>query len=274
MTAHPSEYVLGTSESEIARLAMQHDVWRDDAIAAWRSAGFAAGHRVLDLGCGPGFATLDLATLVGERGRVIAVDQSARFLAHLRSAAHERRLAERIETIESDATHLSLPEASLDGAWVRWVLAFVRDPVVVLRAVVRALKPGAAIALHEYYDYGMWRFFPVEPGFEAFVERVVSSWRRRSGEPNVGFALPVLLRDVGLRVTTIRAIAHVVEPGTPRWRWAAGFADSAVPLLRQLGDVADEEAERLDATVARTVRQAQLMATPGVIEVIARVPDA
>jgi SAM-dependent methyltransferase len=274
MSASQSEYVLGTGESEIARLAVQHSVWRDDALAVWQLARFAPGERILDLGCGPGFAALDLAEVLGEGGRVIAVDQSETFLAHLRMEADRRELSERIEAIQSDATHLKLQESSLDGVWMRWVLAFVRDPVAVLRTAVRAMKPGAAIVLHEYYDYRMWRFFPVDPEFEGFVERIIKSWRRRSGEPDVGFGLPVVLSDLGLTVTDVKVIAHVVEPGTPRWRWATGFADSAVPLLRTLGDVTAEEAARLDTVVARTIREAKLMATPGVLEVIARKPAA
>jgi ubiquinone/menaquinone biosynthesis C-methylase UbiE len=68
---------------EIARLEFQHAVWRDDAAEAWRRAGFLPGDTVIDVGAGPGFATLDIATIVGPHGRVIAIDQSQRFLAHL-----------------------------------------------------------------------------------------------------------------------------------------------------------------------------------------------
>jgi SAM-dependent methyltransferase len=77
------EYVLGTADAEIRRLGMQHAVWRSDATRAWRIAGFRPGSTIIDVGCGPGFAALDLAELVGPTGRVHAIDQSARFTAYL-----------------------------------------------------------------------------------------------------------------------------------------------------------------------------------------------
>src|SRR5258706_12182820 len=85
------DYVLGTHDEEIARLGVQHGVWRALVLAAWRRAGFAAGQTIVDLGCGPGWAALDLADVVGPAGRVIAVDRSRRFLDALPAAARARR---------------------------------------------------------------------------------------------------------------------------------------------------------------------------------------
>src|SRR5438552_12605182 len=85
--------VLGTNAAEIERLRLQHGVWRADAALAWRRAGFAPGHTILDVGCGPGFAALELADIMGRDGRVIAIDQSRRFLDHLRAQCEARRLS-------------------------------------------------------------------------------------------------------------------------------------------------------------------------------------
>ena len=74
MTARERDYVLGTHDEEIERLGIQHSVWRPRAVAAWRRAGFKPGDTLIDVGSGPGYATLDLAELTGENGRVIAVD--------------------------------------------------------------------------------------------------------------------------------------------------------------------------------------------------------
>jgi len=78
-----NEYVLGTECDELARLGLQHQLWLEQAAAAWERAGFHRGQNLLDVGCGPGFATLDLAQRVGPRGNVVAVDISRRFLTHL-----------------------------------------------------------------------------------------------------------------------------------------------------------------------------------------------
>ncbi len=55
---------LGTTNLELRRLEDQHAIWRDHALASWHRAGFGTGQRLLDLGCGPGFASFDLARLM------------------------------------------------------------------------------------------------------------------------------------------------------------------------------------------------------------------
>ncbi|HTE44960.1 MAG TPA: methyltransferase domain-containing protein, partial [Gemmatimonadaceae bacterium] len=79
-SSNDRDYVLGTHDEEIARLGLQHSVWRPRALAAWQRAGFNVGQTIVDVGCGPGYATLDLAELVGATGHVVAIDRSRRFL--------------------------------------------------------------------------------------------------------------------------------------------------------------------------------------------------
>ena len=67
-----TEYILGTNEDEIDRLHLQHRVWRERMLDCWRRAGIGLGQTVVDVGCGPGFASLDLAAIVGPAGQVKA----------------------------------------------------------------------------------------------------------------------------------------------------------------------------------------------------------
>ena len=61
MTSIPNQYHLGTSADEFERLGYQHQVWLDVTVELWRDAGFSHGEHLVDLGCGPGFTTTDLA---------------------------------------------------------------------------------------------------------------------------------------------------------------------------------------------------------------------
>ena len=125
------DYVLGTHDEEIERLGLQHRVWQPRVSDAWRRAGFTTGQTLLDLGCGPGYATLDLAGIVGPAGRVIGIDRSRRFLGA--GAARARALGlQNIEWREQDLDETDLPAALAHGAWSRWVYAFVRDPRALL----------------------------------------------------------------------------------------------------------------------------------------------
>ena len=153
------DYVLGTHDAEIERLGLQHRVWRPRALAAWQRAGIAAGQTVIDLGAGPGYAALDLAEIVGSRGRVIAVERSRRFLDALESMARGRGLAN-ITTVAADAVDAPFGEAVADASWCRWVLSFVREPKAVVAHLARALKPGGVAVFQEYLDYSSWRLAP------------------------------------------------------------------------------------------------------------------
>src|SRR6185437_5687812 len=121
------EYVLGTHDVEVERLGLQHRVWRPRVLDVVRRAGLNVGHTVVDLGCGPGYASLDFAEIVGPTGHVHAIDQSSRFLSVLEDRAAARALSN-VTTYERDLDAGGWPDVQADLLWCRWVAAFVRQP--------------------------------------------------------------------------------------------------------------------------------------------------
>ena len=81
------DYVLGTHEEELARLGLQHRVWRPVALDCWQRAGITVGKRVLDVGAGPGYAAIDLAEIVGPTGEVVALNVRKTSFARWRQSA-------------------------------------------------------------------------------------------------------------------------------------------------------------------------------------------
>src|SRR5512145_20364 len=139
--ARERAYVLGTHDEELSRLGLQHRVWRPRALDGWRRGGFTVGQTILDVGCGPGYASVDLAEIVGPSGRIVAIDQSRRYLDALEAARRQRGL-DQIAMLERN---LDAPEpfpGGADGAWARWVFAFVKHPRALLARVGGALRPG------------------------------------------------------------------------------------------------------------------------------------
>src|SRR4051812_32983282 len=84
------DYVIGTHDEEIVRLGIQHRVWRPRVLECWQKAGITTGARVMDVGAGPGYATIDLAEIVGASGQVIAIERSAHFLQNAGEACRTR----------------------------------------------------------------------------------------------------------------------------------------------------------------------------------------
>src|SRR5262249_40374630 len=149
------DYVLGTHDEEIARLGLQHRVWRDRVLDAWRRAGIGAGQTVIDAGCGPGWATLDLAEIVGPSGRVLAIDRSQRFIDALEAQISARGLTNvstAVGDLDQDSTWSTCLTSfgSADAVWCRWILAFATRPRDLLAKIHTALKPGGVFITHEY----------------------------------------------------------------------------------------------------------------------------
>ncbi|HKE01260.1 MAG TPA: methyltransferase domain-containing protein [Planctomycetota bacterium] len=278
MTSSPDStterpYVLGTEDEEIARLALQHDRWREQARAIWKRAGFGPGRTLLDLGCGPGFTSLDLARVVAPRGRVIAVDRSERFVAHLRERARSLGVARALETRLAMAEELDLPASSLDGAFTRWVLAWMREPERVLAAIARALRPGAAFAIQEYVDYGSMRVAPRSELFERVVAAIIESFRRSDADIDVGCRLPALLDEVGLCVTYVEPVARIARPGDPLWAWPDAFYRNYVPKVVERGLLAAADERAFFAEWDRRSRDPRsCWLAPTVVDVIAVKP--
>lgn len=266
------EYVLGTHDEEVERLGLQHRVWQSHVLSAWRRAGVSPGHTALDVGCGPGYGSIDLAKIVGSTGRVVAVDQSRRFLDHLERRASDLGYSA-VETFERNLSTDPLPDVAADFAWCRWILAFVRDPRALLARLARALVPGGTVVIHEYYDYASWRTLPACRPLEEFVATVIESWRATSGEPDVGRSIPSWLHELGLELVAVRPHVALAVPGEPMWEWPAAFLRSGLDRLVSLGQMAQPHADRIRASFEATAHLPVVhMCTPSLIEIIARKP--
>ena len=64
-TTAECDYLLGTNDEELRRLQAQHNTWQAETTDLWDRAAFRAGQTILDLGCGPGFTSLELGERVG-----------------------------------------------------------------------------------------------------------------------------------------------------------------------------------------------------------------
>jgi SAM-dependent methyltransferase len=267
--ADDGDYVLGTGDEEVERLGLQHIVWRSRAQDAWQRAGFTVGQTLLDVGCGPGHASADLAQLVGPQGRVLGVDRSRRFLDALRGMARARGL-NHLSARAVELDEAALPPIMADGAWCRWVLSFVKRPRDLLARIAGALRVGGALVLHEYFDYGTWRLIPQSPEVEEFVCIVMESWRADGGEPDIGLSLPIWLGELGFDVRCVRPIIEVVPPSNLTWKWPKTFFESGLKRLVQLGLLTSGRARTMaDAFGRCETTPGALMITPAVLEIIA-----
>jgi SAM-dependent methyltransferase len=234
------EYALGTNEAEIVRLGVQHKLWSASAFAIWERAGIRKGTTVLDIGCGPGYTSYDLAGVVTSKGSVIAIDESVRFIEHLRTRL-KRDGGMPIDARVGDVQALDLPARSIDAAYQRWVLCFVRDPGAVIRGVAKALKPGGVFAIQDYMNYEGVLLAPQSKAFLRFMTVVSEAWIDHGGDTKVGLGLPGLLEKHGLSVREIRPLHRVARPGSQLWTWPTIFIETYAPKLVEEGRLTPAE---------------------------------
>ena len=264
------DYILGTEDEEIDRLGLQHRVWRPRMLDAFRRAGIGPGRTVLDVGCGPGWASVDLAELVGPSGRVIALERSQRFLDSLAARAR-RHGVDNIEARAVDVSEEGLGESLADVAWCRWLLSFVARPRDTIAGIARALKPGGVAIFHEYADYGSWQAMPRSAELDRFRDLVMRSWRDNGGEPDIALDLPTWAAAEGLELVAARPLIEIVSRDDLVWQWPAAFMAVNSQRLHALGYLDADEAARLATTLDRLPAGA-LLITPLVAEVIVRKP--
>lgn len=257
------DYLLGTQDIEVERLGLQHRVWRPEMLAGLDAARFASGETFLDIGAGPGHATADLADIAGPSGKVIALERAPHFLETLRN----RGLAN-VEVRGIDLVEDELGDGVADGAWTRWVLAFLADPAPVVAKIARALKHGGRAVFHEYLDYEAWRLIPQPPAHRHYRDLVVKSWRDTGGDPDAALQLPQWLADAGMDVVSMRPMVRIIEPADPMWEWPRSFMATNAYRLHDLGYCSEEEAREFSGLLD-DVAPGTRMLTPVVAEVIA-----
>ena len=263
------DYVLGTHDAEIARLGLQHRVWRPYMLDAWISARMTSGSRVIDFGAGPGFAALDAAEIVGPRGEVLAIERSHQFLEFAQREI-ERRGASCVRLIAGDLMRDGAGFEGFDVAWCRWVASFVMQPAKLVQRIVRSLRIGGRAAIHEYQNYATWRMIPTSLRVDDFVREVMASWRDSGGEPDIAAALIPLMQEAGLSIIELRPLVFAVRPADFMWQWPAAFIQSNSQRLVELGKVSEQWAYELQSEFAAlSANPNAVLVTPMVMQIIA-----
>jgi SAM-dependent methyltransferase len=200
---------------------------------ALERAGVAAGERVLDVGCGCGGTTLDIARAVGDRGGVTAVDVSAPMLDRARERAAAAGLGERIDWRCEDAQVARFAESGFDCLYSRFGVMFFSDPPAAFANLRRALRPGGRLAFvcWQARERNPWMTVPAL----AAMQHVAFPPPPPPDAPGpFAFADPVRVRGI-LEAAGFDAIEH--EPLERPMQLGGGGIDEALELFLAVGPV-------------------------------------
>jgi len=235
-------YILGADAEELFRLGVQHQVWSEEAQRSWRSAKFSAGQTILDLGCGPGYCTKELAFIVGDKGKVIGIDKSERYIKFLEKVSAQYGL--RIDARHADFDTMNLQPSSLDGMYCRWALAWIPNPKEVLKKVAASLKQGGRMVIHEYYDWGLLQTEPKKKALTKAIAMALKSFKDTDNEIDIGRHLSAMLPEIGMKVIGFRPMAKIATPHNGVWQWPKTFFQSYFPRLVPQNYLSPEEVKQ------------------------------
>jgi ubiquinone/menaquinone biosynthesis C-methylase UbiE len=193
------------------------------------------GEAALDIGCGPGYLTAEMAQRVGEAGRVLGIDTSQPMLdiARRRCASHGNVALER-----ADAVRLPCQDASIDVAAAVQVYLFVPELEVALGELARVLRPGGrAVVVDTDWDSVVWH-----SSDDARMQRMLDTFTRRYFNARVARRIPGLLRRAGLRIEDAGAIPIVELAPTAESYSGSQIAELVRFVAGKNGISADEAA--------------------------------
>jgi len=197
----------------------------------WRTAANSAAYllsslkphmKVLDIGCGPGTITADLAALVPD-GHVTGVDQAPGILEQARATAAERGLTN-LDFAVADVHALDFPDDTFCVVHAHQVLQHVGDPVRALREIRRVTKPNGFVAVRDS-DYAGMIWYPASAGMDAWSDLYRRVARANGGEPDAGRRLKSWALAAGFTDITATSANWTFSTPEERAWWSGLWAD-------------------------------------------------
>ena len=196
-------YVIRGGVEGRERLRLLSDVLAPSTRAFLSEVGIPAGASCLDVGCGGGDVTRELARAAGPSGRALGVDVDAVKVEIARREAAEQAIPN-VAFAACDVRSWA-PEESFDVIYARCLLTHLADPGTLLSALRRQLRPGGVMAVEDI-DFRGHCAEPDCPALHRYVDLYSLSVRKRGADPNIGPRLPALLREAGFRDVRMRLV--------------------------------------------------------------------
>lgn len=245
--------------------------WRTaENSAAYLLPHLASDMDLLDVGCGPGTITVDLAARVAP-GRTVGVDSAPAVI----ETARQLDATTPVEFGVADLMHLDFADNSFDVVHAHQVLQHVADPVGALTEMGRVCRPDGIVAARDS-DYEAMTWFPADPDLDAWLDLYRRVARANGGEPDAGRRLFDWAAQASLR--DIRPSASVWCFATPNDRawwgdlWGERVTESSVATRAlELGLASSADLRRLAAAWRRwadaptgwfAVVHGEILATP------------
>lgn len=221
MASQPDTYTHGHQAA-----VLRAHRWRTaENSAAYLLPRLRPGDRLLDVGCGPGTLTADLARLVAP-GQVTGIDVVASVVGDAEAHAREAGVANAAFVI-GDFRDAGLEQASFDVVHAHQVLQHLGDPVGALSAMAGLAAPGGVVAARDA-DYSAMTWAPDDARIRRWLEIYLAVTRRNRAEANAGRWLLRWAHAAGLADAAYSTSTWTFATPEDRAYWGGQWADRTV----------------------------------------------
>ncbi|RJP75786.1 MAG: methyltransferase domain-containing protein [Candidatus Zixiibacteriota bacterium] len=227
-----SQYLHGTDPEEQERLTELNRLLNDRYM---RELDLRGGERILEVGSGLAQLARAMARTAGPQGYVLGIERSFEQIAEARRQAEAEGEDHLVELRQGDVLDMPLLEPeweSFDVAHARYILEHVPDPLTVVRAMVRAVRPGGRIILADD-DHDLMHLHPEPPGFAALWQAFMRSFENLGNDPYVGRRLVSLLYQAGAQPVRNTVVFLGSCSGDPHFETLTGILVTILQKARE-----------------------------------------
>ena len=178
------------------------------------------GVSVLDVGCGVGSITADIAARVAP-GPVVGIDPAPE------AAAATRERSDRVRVAIGSGYRLPFADRSFDIVHAHQVLQHLSDPVAALVEMRRVCRPGGVVAVRDA-DYAAMTWWPEADGLDAWLSVYRAVARSNDAEPDAGRRLRAWCRAAGYTDLDCSASVWTFADSEERRWWGHQWAERSV----------------------------------------------
>jgi ubiquinone/menaquinone biosynthesis C-methylase UbiE len=262
--AQETSYIIRGGVRGRERLRILSRVMQPTTLALLRRAGIRSGMTCLDIGCGSGDLSFDMAHIVGAGGKVVGIDMDETKVRLAREQAGSAGLAN-IEFRVLDIAKGEVEPAAFDLVHARFVLCHVPDPLQVLTRMRHSLRPGGVIVVTDV-DFRGYFCQPDCRALWRYVELYTEAARRKGADPNIGPRLPALLEEAGFENVNLEVVQLAATSGEVKFMTALTMENIADAVL-EAGLASAEEVPQVVAELYEfAARPDTLLSSPRFVE--------
>lgn len=260
------EYVLNTNAQARSRLDLQHQFYAEASVGLLARAGVSSGMSGLEIGCGSGAMTLELARIVGNKGQLLATDFSPDQVhaTALRCAGFPQ-----VRTQVANVLQLDQIDQTFDFIYCRMVLHHLPLTNQALKQMQARLKPGGLMIIEEPSLFDSVICQPQAAAIGQWAALVQACFDRNQKDYQIAYTMPQRLANIGMQIVHLGVHEPLLWMPDQKQIYPLSLADISGQLL-ELNLLCPAELDQLSNALMTLVHDETILSWIRMHHVIAR----